>query len=497
MDIATKIHSINEISSLVDKARRIGKKIVHCHGEFDLLHLGHTRYFKAAKKMGDLLVVTLTPDRFITKGPGRPVFNEDLRAEAIANLEFVDCVGINEWETAEETLHILKPDIYVKGSEYLDKIDVTGRLEMEKKIIESLGGKMEFTHEIIFSSSKLLNNHFDVFTRESQPFLKSMAEKYNAMDIVSFLDQLKTLKILAIGEGQIDRHYVTQISPLSSRPEVFGAGIDVPHGALICASVLSDLCDHVDLVCLSGSEISTFENYLPEQANQKFFPSPCVVVPIVTKYIDRESRYCQFQVASQKAETISDQLEKQILEFLSDRVAAYDCVLLFDRSLGLFTEKISDLLSEESKFLGISSLETDLLSLSKFRNIDYLGLISGFFAESKNRAAVDAVITKIGFRQPFQDEIFISGEKGLSFWDDNEFMYFPPFTGIRKTDLNNTDLASLIFSVLAPLNFLNINHDCLKLVGNALFSLVSENSEIPFKLDRLLLDKFIIALLNR
>lgn len=81
---------IIEISILADQLKVLkisGKKIVHCHGVFDLLHIGHIRYFEQAKQMGDLLVVTLTPDRFVDKGPGRPAFTESLRAEAVASMD--------------------------------------------------------------------------------------------------------------------------------------------------------------------------------------------------------------------------------------------------------------------------------------------------------------------------------------------------------------------------------------------------------------------------
>ena len=79
-----------------------------CHGVFDLLHIGHIKYFQEAKSLCDILVVTLTQDKFVNKGPGRPAFNENLRAEAIAALECVDYVAINQWPTAIDTLKIIK-----------------------------------------------------------------------------------------------------------------------------------------------------------------------------------------------------------------------------------------------------------------------------------------------------------------------------------------------------------------------------------------------------
>src|SRR2546423_15713098 len=102
----TAIHTQNKISKLASLAqilarlRESGKKIVHCHGVFDLLHIGHIRHLETAKRFGDVLVVTLTPDIHVNKGPDRPVFNEHLRAEALAALSCVDYVAINEWPMA-------------------------------------------------------------------------------------------------------------------------------------------------------------------------------------------------------------------------------------------------------------------------------------------------------------------------------------------------------------------------------------------------------------
>src|SRR5436853_363146 len=110
-----KIRRIDDLARVTAAMQAQGKKIVHCHGVFDLLHIGHIKHLEAARHLGDALVVTLTPDRFVNKGPHRPAFPERLRAEALASLACVDFVGINEWPTAVETIRKLRPDFYVKG----------------------------------------------------------------------------------------------------------------------------------------------------------------------------------------------------------------------------------------------------------------------------------------------------------------------------------------------------------------------------------------------
>ena len=111
-----KVKPINELVELAAMLRAQGRKMVLCHGVFDLLHIGHIRYFEEAKRLGDILVVTVTPDRYVNKGPHRPAFPERLRSEAIAALECVDYVAINAWPMAVETIRLLRPHLYVKGS---------------------------------------------------------------------------------------------------------------------------------------------------------------------------------------------------------------------------------------------------------------------------------------------------------------------------------------------------------------------------------------------
>jgi len=154
-----KILELEELVKEIQSLKGGGKKIVLCHGCFDLMHPGHIKYFQAAKKMGDILVVTVSPDCYVDKGPGRPVFNEILRAESIAALECVDYVAINKWPTAEEILRLLKPDIYVKGQEFAGLEDKTGKLQKEYKVLQEIGCEMRFTKEIVFSSTTLLNQY--------------------------------------------------------------------------------------------------------------------------------------------------------------------------------------------------------------------------------------------------------------------------------------------------------------------------------------------------
>src|SRR5438552_2789449 len=151
-----KIKGLDELAISLAKLRAAGKKIVHCHGVFDLLHIGHIKHLEAARHHGDVLVVTLTPDRFVNKGPHRPAFPERLRAEALASLACVDFVGINEWPTAVELIEKLRPDFYVKGVvREGGKRDHTDAIQREEDAVKAGGGQLVLTDEETFSASTL------------------------------------------------------------------------------------------------------------------------------------------------------------------------------------------------------------------------------------------------------------------------------------------------------------------------------------------------------
>lgn len=111
-----KIKTIEELGEIARSAQARGRKVALCHGVFDLVHLGHIRHIQAARNEGDVVMVTITADRYVNKGPGRPIFPENMRAEMLASLATVDWVGINHTSSAEPILDTVRPDIYVKGS---------------------------------------------------------------------------------------------------------------------------------------------------------------------------------------------------------------------------------------------------------------------------------------------------------------------------------------------------------------------------------------------
>ncbi len=128
----------SEAAALGERLRREGRRIAFANGCFDLLHVGHVRYLRAAREQGDVLVVGVNGDRAVRelKGPGRPVLPVEARAELVAALEPVDYVVVFEESVAVELLRELRPQVHCKGTDY------TPESVPERRVVESYGGEV-------------------------------------------------------------------------------------------------------------------------------------------------------------------------------------------------------------------------------------------------------------------------------------------------------------------------------------------------------------------
>jgi len=128
------------LQELLKELRKAGKVIVTTNGCFDILHVGHVRYLETTKKFGDVLIVALNSDKSVKsiKGEGRPINNEQDRAEILCALKSVDYVVLFDEDSPAKLLAEIKPDVHTKGADY------TMETLPEAKIITENGGRVEF-----------------------------------------------------------------------------------------------------------------------------------------------------------------------------------------------------------------------------------------------------------------------------------------------------------------------------------------------------------------
>ena len=232
-----KIKSISQINAFIEQRPR-QKKIIMCHGTFDIVHPGHIRHLLFAKSKADLLIVSLTADKHIKKANFRPFVPEDLRAINLAALEFVDFVIIDKNETPINNIKIIKPDFFAKGYEYSGNA-ITKKTQEEIDAISNYGGEMIFTPgDIVYSSSAIIEEDIPNIRTEK---LLNLMDAEGIDHLLDSLDSLSKLKVHVVGDSIIDRFTFTSMlggmtktptmSVLFEKKEdyVGGAGIVAKH----------------------------------------------------------------------------------------------------------------------------------------------------------------------------------------------------------------------------------------------------------------------------
>ncbi len=361
--IAKKIKTVNALAEIVANLKRKGKRIVQCHGVFDLVHLGHIRHFNLAKKEGDVLIVTITKDKHVRRGPGRPIFNEDLRAETLASLAITDYVCIIDAPTATESIKLLKPDVYAKGLDYKEKEkDVTGKIYEEEETVKSVGGRLRFTDDIAFSSSKLINDYLDVFPPRTVKYLKAIAKKYSIDFITEKLHLLKDLKVLVLGDAIIDQyHYCTPMGKSSKEHLIANRYVSEESfagGSLATANNLASICGRVDLLTVLG-EKDSFEDFIRSRlslnVNPVFFYRPEMGTIIKRRFVSEGTNRKLFEICHMKDGDISSQVETKIMQQIKKTIRNYDLVVVSDFVHGLLTKRIINFICSKARYLALNA----------------------------------------------------------------------------------------------------------------------------------------------
>ncbi|MEK9627513.1 MAG: PfkB family carbohydrate kinase [Nitrospinota bacterium] len=357
-----KILTLDNISNKAEELRQKGKRIILCHGTFDLLHIGHIRHLQNAREKGDVLFVTVTGDKFVNKGPGRPVFPEHLRTENLAALSCVDFVAINQAPTAVNIIPMIRPDAYIKGQEYkVSSDDLTGNIAREKEAVEEHGGEVIFTEDITFSSSNLLNENFGVFSRETNEFLKKFRSHYKDAEIIRNLKELSKLKVLVVGDAIIDEyHYITvlgQSGKGTHQSVKYETEERFAGGALAVANHIAGFSGNVTLISGIGKEASN-EEFIRSKLDEKVTPhfhyfsdAPTI---IKRRFVDEDLNKF-FEVYIYNEQPHKEKLDQEICQWLKENTSDFDIVMVPDFGNGFISKSMIEIICKKAKFLAVNT----------------------------------------------------------------------------------------------------------------------------------------------
>jgi rfaE bifunctional protein kinase chain/domain/rfaE bifunctional protein nucleotidyltransferase chain/domain len=380
-----KILSMDQVSHQLASLRH-SKKIIQCHGVFDLLHIGHIKHLQEAKALGDILIVSITADGFVNKGPGRPYFSEQLRAEALAALGCVDYVVINRNLTAISAIETIRPNLYVKGIEYQDtKNDITGKIDDEAKAIKSIGGEIAFTHDIVFSSSTLLNRFFSSYSSDVVDYLDRLRKKYHINDILKYLDEAKHLNVLLVGEAIIDiYHFGEAIGKAGKEPVLvtkYNREETYIGGVLAVANHLSNFCGSVTCLTMLG-ENAEYELFVKSKLNKNVKPvfhykknSPTIVK---RRYLEEYTSQKLFEIYEINDDSLEDKQKNEFINDLQNEISKYDLVIVADYGHGILDESCVHVLENKANFLAVNVQSNagnhGFNCISKYKKADFVSL---------------------------------------------------------------------------------------------------------------------------
>ena len=380
-----KIHSVADLGRLAAQARARRQRVVLCHGVFDLVHMGHVRHFEAARKEGDVLIVTLTADRFVNKGPGRPIFSEEIRAEMIAALQYVDYVGVNHAPDAEPALDTIRPDVYVKGSDYENpEEDITGKITTERETVERRGGRLVFTRDITFSSSNLINRYLAVYDPPLRDFLDSLRADGGRKRVGDLIESARSLKVLIVGDTIIDEYQYVGTLDKPSKEHIIAS---LYQGTEIFAGGVIATANHVAAFCSEVEVITTLARGCPHEGLIKENLKPNVrlnVVPVSDRPTTRKLRYVDagsymrklFEVYFMDDRPLSQGERDALDDLLAHKALWADMVIVNDFGHGMIGREHAEALRKNAKFLAVNA-QTNAGNrgynlVTKYRDADYI-----------------------------------------------------------------------------------------------------------------------------
>jgi len=358
-----KVLPLPTLGAVAAELRARGRSIVLAHGTFDLLHIGHVRHLQAARRHGDVLVVTITGDAFINKGPGRPVFPEALRSEMLASLAIVDYVGIVAGPDALPAIDAIKPDVYVKGQDYRNpEGDITGRIVAERDAAEQYGGRVIFTEEITYSSTELINQYLNIFDPPTREHLDYLRQNGVARQIDELMERMASLNVLVIGEAIVDEY--RYVLPMGKAPKenIIATRLQDREifmgGAVATANNAAAFCASVELLTLIG-ERDSYEQSLRD-ALRPNVSMRCLVrrgAPTIHKsrYVDPALFRKLFEVYQIDDAPLSPRDEGRLCEMFRDAVQGVDLVIVNDFGHGMIGDKLITAIVEQAPFLAINA----------------------------------------------------------------------------------------------------------------------------------------------
>jgi len=442
-----KIISIESLKKIISNSKIKGKKVVLCHGVFDLLHIGHINHFNEAKEFGDVLVVTITSDKYVNKGPNRPAFNEQNRIAAIAALGSVDFVALNNNPTAISVINDLKPNIYCKGPDYkIIKDDTSGEIKNEINAVKKNKGKILFTSGKTYSSSKLINKFTEPYSTRQKIDINKIKKRYSFLQIKNFVEKFKDIKILIIGETIIDEYnFCEALGKSGKEPILVLRDLKTEQylgGAAAIARHLSQFCKKINLLSMIGEKkefLKDIKKRLPRNINFHYIRKKNSPTILKKRFLDNISNSKVLGVYKLNDDPLAHKEENFFNSKLKKLLKTADLVIVSDYGHGLISKKSAEIILKKSKYLAlnaqVNAANIGYHSMRKYQNIDCVIINEKEIRQelrNKNEK-IEFLMKKLAHEQKIKNLVVTRGTEGSILYNkkNNRFNFSDAFA--KKT----------------------------------------------------------------
>lgn len=455
------------------------KKIGLCHGVFDLLHLGHIKHFNEAKKISDILIVSVTEDKFVSKGPGRPAFNQLQRMEALSNLRSIDYVVLSNEPSAINILKKIRPDFYFKGPDYkqLGK-DITKKIFNEKKEVEKYGGRLVITKSKKYSSSNLINDNLNILTEKQRQIIKKVKSKFNFEKIKEIIEDLKKIKPLVIGEIIIDHYFFCETIGKSGKEPtlVMRHSFDEMYlgGAGAISRHVSEFCKKNNFLTMIGEKdnhLNFIKKNLSKNTNSFFLKKKNSPTILKKRFLDEVNKSKVLGVYSLNDSKLSKLQENLLIKKQKEISQNSDLTILSDYGHGMVTDRLRKELIKNSNFIAVNAQvnagNIGYHSLKNYCNVNFM-IINELELRHEMRSKdtkIESLIKALSKKQKINYLVVTRGSTGAILYHrtKNKLFYTDAFS---KTSIDKVGAGDAMLSLLALCLYKKIDVDLSLLLSS-------------------------------
>ncbi len=452
-----KIITVERLISFLSRGSKREKTIL-CHGVFDVVHPGHVRHLAYAKSQADILIVSITADKYIDKGAYRPHIPERLRALNLAAFEMVDYVLIDQNKKPLNLLNALKPSFFAKGFEYTSA-GLPPATEEESDVIRSYGGELIFTPgDIVYSSTKFINNSLPQVQMAKLSLLMD-TNNITFESLRTCLDKFKNKTAHVIGDTIVDSYTRTTLIGGQTKTPTFsvlyGGRDDYVGGAGIVAKHLRAAGANVEFTTVLGDD--ELGRYVIEDLKKEKIKINYITDktrPTTNKNAIIASDYRLLKIDTLDNRPISSEICNKIIEKIKNTKT--DIVSFCDFRHGIFNNHtVGELIKsipENAYKSADSQVATRWGNITEFKNFDLLtpNEREARFSLADQDSTVGSLANAILEKTNCKNLILKLGDRGIfsARTEDDQAFSLDSFSNNVKDAVGAGD-ALLAYSVLA------------------------------------------------